>query len=160
MSTKITSQDRGFLLESRVTVSRKREDVFDIFANAYNLEDMTPPALRFEILTPDPIIMRAGLILDYRLRLRGIPFRWQSEITVWEPPHRFVDEQRRGPFLWWIHEHSFADADEGGRTRVTDRVSYSVPGGAIVHTLFVARELRAIFNYRAKRLEALLRLNR
>ena len=158
MSVTITRQDRGFLLESRVKVLRHREDVFDIFANAYNLEDLTPPALRFEILTPDPIIMRAGLLLDYRLRLRGIPFRWQSEITVWEPPHRFVDEQRRGPYSWWIHEHSFAD--EGGHTLVTDRVRYGVPGGAIVNTLFISRDLKAIFEYRAQRLQTLLRLNR
>jgi len=158
MSVSITRQDRGFLLESRVKVPRQREDVFDIFANAYNLEDMTPPAMRLEILTPDPIVMRAGLLLDYRLRLRGIPFRCQSEITVWEPPLRFVDEQRRGPYLWWTHEHTFAD--EAGQTVVSDRISYGVPGGAIVHTLFIARDLRAMFDYRANRLEALLRLNR
>jgi ligand-binding SRPBCC domain-containing protein len=158
MSITITKQEHGFLLESRAKVHRPREDVFDIFANAYNLEDLTPPTLRFEILTPDPIVMRAGLILDYRIRLRGIPFRWQSEIIVWEPPERFVDEQRSGPFLWWIHEHSF-EAD-GGQTLVIDRVRYGVPGGAIVNTLFVVRDLRAIFDYRAKRLEALLRLNR
>jgi ligand-binding SRPBCC domain-containing protein len=158
MSARVTKQEHGFLLESRVEVPRQREEVFDIFANAYNLEDLTPPTLRFEILTPDPIVMRAGLILDYQLRLRGIPLRWRSEITVWEPPKRFVDEQQSGPFLWWIHEHSFEDA--GAHTVMTDRVRYGVPGGAIVNTLFVVRDLKAIFDYRAKRLEVLLRLNR
>jgi len=126
MSITITRQDRGFLLESRVKVPRQREDVFDVFANAYNLDELTPPALRFEILTPDPIVMRAGLRLDYRLRLRGVPFRWQSEIAAWEPPRRFVE--------------------------------YDVPGGAIAHMLFVSGELRRIFDYRAKRLFALLEL--
>jgi len=158
MSITVSKQEHGFLLVSRVKVPRQREEVFDIFANAYNLEDLTPPTLRFEILTPDPIVMRTGLILDYRLRLRGIPFRWQSEIVVWEPPQRFVDEQRSGPFLWWIHEHSFQD--DGGHTLMTDRVRYGVPGGAVVNTLIVVRDLKAIFDYRAKRLETLLRLNR
>jgi len=156
MSITIKRQERGFLLESRVKVPRQREDVFDVFANAYNLDELTPPALRFEILTPDPIVMRAGLRLDYRLRLRGVPFRWQSEIAAWEPPHRFVDEQRRGPFRWWIHEHTFEEDGDG--TFMADRVEYDVPGGAIAHMLFVGGELRRIFDYRAKRLYALLEL--
>ena len=150
----IERHGRGYALETQLRVRRPVDEVFAVFADAKNLEEMTPPALRFEILTPDPIVMRRGLRLDYRLRLHGIPFAWQSEITVWDPPHRFVDTQRKGPYHWWVHEHIFRA--DGDWTLVTDRVSYGVPGGRLVHGLLVARDLRNIFRYRALRLRDLL----
>jgi hypothetical protein len=94
--------------------------------------------------------MKQGALIDYRLRLRGIPIRWQSEITAWEPPHRFVDEQCRGPYRRWIHEHTFAGRDGG--TLARDRVQYAVPGGSLVDYLFVARDLKRVFAFRQETL--------
>ncbi|MGD2154896.1 MAG: SRPBCC family protein [Gemmatimonadales bacterium] len=154
MDLRISRIERGYLLEARTELARPLDEVFDFFANAHNLEALTPAFLRFEILTPDPIILRKGTIIDYRLRLRGIPVRWRSEISVWEPPHRFVDTQLRGPYRWWIHEHRFEPAGRG--TLMTDRVEYGVLGGDIVHGLFVAPDLRRIFAYRAERVADLV----
>jgi ligand-binding SRPBCC domain-containing protein len=97
-----------------------------------------------------PVVMKRGLLLDYGLRLRGIPVRWQSEITVWDPPHRFVDAQRKGPYRHWVHEHLFRAKDGG--TKVVDRVDYAVPGGGLVHRLFVKGAVTSIFRYRGLKL--------
>ena len=158
MSLTIKRDGPEYALEAHLRVPRSIDQVFDVFANAKNLEELTPPALRFEILTPDPIVMQHGLLLDYRLRLHGIPFRWQSEITAWDPPHRFEDSQRRGPYRWWVHEHSFVE--DGDWTLMTDRVRYGVPGGRLIHALFVARDLRNIFGYRAVRVCDLLAVSK
>lgn len=127
-----------------------RAEVFDFFADAGNLEKLTPPLLRFHILTPSPIAMHAGALIDYRLRVHGVPIRWRTEITEWEPPVRFVDRQLRGPYSLWHHEHVFEEVPGG--TLATDRVHYSflpVPG---VHRLFVEPDLRRIFGYRLERM--------
>lgn len=123
-----------------------RSRVFPFFADAFNLQRITPPWLRFHVATPAPIDMAAGTRIDYRLRLRGIPIRWTSEITVWEPPYRFVDEQLSGPYREWVHEHTFEETELG--CRVADTVRYSAPGGALVHRMLVAGQLREIFTYR------------
>ncbi len=154
MNITIERAGPGYALEMHLRVPVPIDRVFEFFADARNLEKLTPPALRFEVLTPEPILMRQGLLLDYRLRLHGFPFYWQSEITVWDPPRRFEDSQRRGPYRWWVHEHSFVE-DNGG-TLMSDKVHYGVPGGALVHSLFVARELRNIFGYRAVKFRDLL----
>ena len=130
------------------------EEVFSFFSDALNLELITPPWLRFKVLTVSPIEMKEGTVIDYRLRLRGIPLRWQSQITVWEPPHRFVDQQRRGPYRLWVHEHTFVES-EGG-TLARDRVEYAVPGGALVQKLFVEPELKKIFAYRSRKMREIL----
>ena len=135
-----------FELHSSVTLPRPLDEVFPFFSDARNLERLTPPWLRFSVLTPGPIEMRPGAAIDYRLRLRGVPLRWRSEITVWEPPVRFVDEQRRGPYRLWIHEHRFEEAD--GRTLAHDHVRYAVPGGWFVDRLLVRRDLQRVFEYR------------
>lgn len=127
------------------------ERLFPFFADALNLETLTPPWLAFRVVTPAPIEMRRGTRIDYRLRVHGLPLRWQSEITAWEPPHRFVDEQRRGPYKLWIHEHVFEGRDGG--TVVRDHVRYDVPGGALVDRWIVRRDLRRIFDYRHERLK-------
>ena len=137
-------------IETKLWVARPREEVFPFFANARNLEAITPPLVRFAILTPGPIEMRVGLRIDYQLRVRGMPLRWQSEITAWEPPHRFVDEQRRGPYRVWIHEHTFEERDGG--TLALDRVRYAVPGGNLIDRLLVRPQLRQIFAYRQTKL--------
>lgn len=128
--------------------------VFAFFADARNLEFLTPGWLHFEVVSPPPV-MAVGTRIDYRLRLRGVPVRWQSEITVWEPPFRFVDEQRRGPYRVWIHEHRFAverSADGNEVVVSSDRVDYAAPGGRLMNRLFVAGDLRRIFAYRSERL--------
>lgn len=140
------SEGRLRVLETEMWIARPREEVFPFFADAHNLETITPPLVRFAILTPDPIEMRVGLRIDYRLHVRGLPLRWQSEITAWEPPNRFVDEQRRGPYRVWIHEHTFEERDGG--TRILDRVRYAVPGGGLIERFFVRPQLRKIFAYR------------
>jgi ligand-binding SRPBCC domain-containing protein len=137
---------KTFTLTNELWLPQQPQDVFPFFADAFNLERLTPPSLGFQVLTPPPIEMRVGTLIDYRVRLRGIPMRWQSEITEWEPPHRFVDEQRRGPYRMWIHEHTFTSQDGG--TMAKDTVQYAVLGGAIVQRLFVASELKRIFQYR------------
>ena len=137
---------KTFTLTNELWLPHQPQDVFPFFADAFNLERLTPPSLGFRVLTPPPIEMKVGTLIDYRVRLRGVPMRWQSEITAWEPPHRFADEQRRGPYRLWIHEHTFTSQDGG--TMAKDTVRYAVPGGAIVQRLFVASELKRIFNYR------------
>ena len=137
---------KTFTLTNELWLPQQPQDVFPFFADAFNLERLTPPSLGFQVLTPPPIEMKVGTLIDYRVRLRGIPMRWQSEITEWEPPHRFVDEQRRGPYRLWIHEHTFTSQDGG--TMAKDTVQYAVLGGAIVQRLFVASELKRIFQYR------------
>lgn len=137
-------------LTTEQTLPQPIEEVFAFFTEARNLEAITPPWLKFHVETPAPIEMQAGRLIDYRLRVHGIPLRWQSEISVWEPPYRFVDEQRRGPYRLWHHEHTFAECDEG--TLVWDQVDYAVPGGWLANLLLVRRDLRKIFRYRSQKL--------
>lgn len=141
------------VLETELWLPEKRDKVFAFFADAGNLEAITPPWLNFRILTPRPIAMQAGTLIDYRLRLHGLPVRWRTLISTWSPPEVFVDEQMRGPYRQWIHTHTFTEKDGG--TRCADRVVYSVPGGELVHRLFVRRQVQAIFAYRR---EAMRRL--
>jgi ligand-binding SRPBCC domain-containing protein len=128
------------------------DEVFAFFADAHTLERLTPPFLRFEVLTPAPVDMHEGTLIDYRLRLHGLPIRWQSRIVVWDPPHRFVDRQLRGPYASWVHTHSFQAMQEG--TLVTDMVDYAVPGGSLVQRFFVGPDLEKIFDYRVRVLDA------
>ncbi len=136
----------SYHLSRSLLVPRPLDEVFEFFGDARNLERLTPAFLKFKILTPPPIVMRPGTMIDYRISLRGLPMRWRSEITEWQPPFSFVDEQRRGPYRKWVHRHTFV-AEPGG-TRVSDDVEYDVIGGGLVHTLFVKRDLERIFNYR------------
>ena len=123
------------------------DEVFAFFGDAHNLDLLTPPWLHFEVTTAKPIDMRAGTLIDYRLRLHGIPIRWRTRISLWEPSRRFIDEQLRGPYREWIHTHSFDPMDGG--TLMTDTVRYRVPGGRIVNRLFVESDVARIFRYRA-----------
>ena len=144
----------GYLLRVVCEVARPRQEVFDFFSDALQLERITPPFLNFHVLTPPPIEMAEGLTIDYRLRVRGFPIRWRSEISLWEPPNRFVDEQRKGPYSHWHHEHLFEDSDGG--TRVIDLVHYGVPGGALLNMLFVRHDLKRIFTYRQDQMQEIL----
>ena len=137
---------RTFLFTSEQRLPASPDEVFPFFADAHNLEQITPPWLSFEVLTPAPIAMQRGAMIDYRLRWRGVPLRWRTRITVWEPPHLFVDEQVRGPYRLWRHEHVFVP-DNGG-TAMVDRVTYAVPGGTLVQSLVVGRDVERIFAHR------------
>ena len=139
-----------FTLDIEHWLPRQPEDVFDFYADAFNLERLTPPWLRFEVVTPAPITMRAGVEIDYRLRLHGLSLKWRSRITDWDPPRRFVDEQIRGPYRKWVHEHTFTP-QEGG-TLVGDHVQYAMFGGWLADRLLVRRDLKRIFAFRQERL--------
>ena len=143
-----------FHLRIEQKIEKSQDELFSFFSNAYNLAEITPPWLYFQMLTPAPIEMKVGTLIDYRLKLRGIPIRWQSEITTWEPPHTFVDEQRRGPYRCWIHKHTFVSVPDG--TLVRDEVDYAVLGGVLVQKLFVAPDIEKIFAYRTAKLKELL----
>ncbi len=144
---------REFTFQTELWLPRPRGDVFPFFAEARNLETITPPWLNFEVLTPAPIALRPGALIDYRIRVHGWPLRWRTEITAWEPPHRFVDVQLRGPYTLWHHAHTFEDRDGG--TLCRDDVRYRPRGGALVHWLFVRRDVQRIFAYRQRRLREL-----
>jgi ligand-binding SRPBCC domain-containing protein len=131
-------------------------EVYGFFGEAANLERITPPELRFRITTPQPIRMREGTLIQYRLRLFGIPICWKTRIAVWEPPHRFVDEQLSGPYRIWIHTHRFTDM--GGSTLMEDEVLYDLPlrpFGQWAHPI-VRMELDRIFAYRREAIQRLL----
>lgn len=141
---------RVFDFQSELWIPRPIEQVFAFFADAQNLQTLTPDWLKFCIVTPCPIAMKPGATIDYRLKVHGIPLKWRTEITAWEPPHRFVDEQRRGPYHLWIHEHRFESKDGG--TRASDTVRYSPLGGWLTNRLFVRRDVEQIFHFRHRKL--------
>jgi len=141
-----------YVLERAQTVRRPRREVFAFFADAANLERLTPGSMHFHILTPVPIEMRAGALIDYRIALYGLPLKWRTLIEAFEPEVRFVDVQLSGPYRYWRHVHTFSDAGDGG-TVVADRVEYELPLGAlgsVAHALFVRRQLRHIFDFRRR----------
>lgn len=126
------------------------EELFPFFSDAANLDGITPPWLHFRIVTPQPLEMRAGTLIDYKLKVRGMPLRWRTRIREWQPPHRFVDEQLRGPYRLWIHEH-LLEARDGG-TLARDVVRYAVPLDFLVHPLFVRRDVESLFAFRQEAL--------
>ena len=148
------NQPGGFVLHAECVLPRPLDEVFDFFSKAENLEKLTPPWMHFKIITPTPVEMRVGTIIDYRIKVRYMPLKWRSEITVWEPGVRFVDEQRRGPYRYWRHEHRFAEVDGG--TQVVDHIEYGVPGGSLVHRTMVRPDLVKIFAYRETQQRKLL----
>ncbi len=144
-------------IERSQLVALSVEDSFAFFADAYNLEALTPPWLRFRILTPRPIPMRRGTTIEYVLTTRRLPVRWRTEIVEWEPGRRFVDRQVKGPFRLWEHTHSFEEQQDG--TLIRDTVLYRMPYGPlgeIAHRILVGRDLERVFDYRRDAVERLL----
>lgn len=138
-----------YRLERCVEVPEDLETVFTFFSRPENLESLTPSHVGFRILTPSPIPMHVGSVIDYTVRLAGIPIRWTSQISELSAPHRFVDVQLRGPYSFWHHAHEFESTDGG--TRIRDVVTYGLPAGPLgrlVHALFVRRQLTGIFDHR------------
>jgi len=140
-------------LKRALWLPRPLAEIFSFFADAANLELLTPPWLNFHILTRGRLELRAGTLIDYQLRVHGLPMRWQSEITAWEPQRRFVDEQRRGPYRLWQHEHTF-EPDAGG-TLCGDTVRYAVLFDFPVHGLLVRPDIERIFDFRAQKMREL-----
>ena len=142
---------RTYILERSQIITRTKSETFDFFSDAYNLERITPPFLRVRIQTPRPIIMEKGALIDYRLALFGVPFKWRTIIEDWSPETHFVDRQLRGPYQLWHHTHTF---EELGPRRILmrDIVRYRIPFGPFgmsAHCLFVRRMIELIFDYRA-----------
>lgn len=143
------------------TISRPLDEVFPFFADARNLETLTPPWLRIEILTPGEIEMQVGTVIQYALRVHGLPIHWTTAITVWNPPYEFVDVQLRGPYVLWHHRHTFESLGES--TRMVDEVHYRLPFawlGRAANSVFVHRDLEAIFDYRMQTIRRLLDCDR
>jgi ligand-binding SRPBCC domain-containing protein len=133
------------------------ERAFDFYADTHNLEPMTPPWLHFRLTTPGPVKMQPGALLDYRLRLHGVPVRWTTRIETWEPAVGFIDTQVKGPYSLWEHTHRF-EKDGDGASVIHDRVRYALPLGplgALAHRLFVRGDLERIFDYRREAFERL-----
>jgi ligand-binding SRPBCC domain-containing protein len=128
------------------------EEVFPFFGDALNLEAITPPWLGFRVVTPEPIEMTAGTLIEYRLKLHAVPIRWRTRIAVWQPPRRFVDVQLSGPYKLWHHTHEFEPL-AGGGTLMRDTVRYALPLGPlgeIAHRALVRRDLESIFDFRSQ----------
>ena len=152
---------KRYELNTDITLACSLEKAFGFFSAAENLETITPPELHFEYKTPLPIEMRRGALIEYRIRLFGIPFSWRTEITAWEPGVRFIDEQIAGPFKEWRHEHRF-EALSPEKTRIADTVHYQLPldpFGRIAHPIVRGR-LDRIFAYRTEKVYELLDASR
>ncbi len=147
---------RVWVLHATQTLPRPVEEVFPFFADAYNLEKLTPSFLKFNVLTPRPIAMRSGCEIMYKLKVRGIPIKWKTTILDWDPPRQFVDNQDSGPYALWHHTHTFEPTEDGRGTICTDTVRYKPKGwvlAPLVNRFFVQRDVVNIFRYRFKMLE-------
>jgi ligand-binding SRPBCC domain-containing protein len=149
---------RVFHLEQSQFIPRPRSEVFSFFADVSNLGRITPASVHFRLLTPGPIAMRPGALIDYELRLFGIPVRWRTRIESFDAPFSFTDIQLRGPYRRWHHRHEFIEV--AGGTKVQDIVDYEMPFGplgSVVQRLFVRRALENIFQHRRAAIAELFR---
>ena len=145
-----------YSLDSVQFINKPIEDVFEFFSKPDNLSVITPPRLGFKILTPTPIDMSTGRLIDYKIYLMGIPIHWRTLITDFDPPHMFVDQQIKGPYTMWHHTHTFQKVDGG--VEIKDRVVYSIPFsilGRLLNFLWIRKDLENIFNYRKKVIDEL-----
>jgi ligand-binding SRPBCC domain-containing protein len=147
-----------YILKQSLTLDLPRPEVFAFFADAGNLEQITPPELNFRITTPEPIDIKKGALIDYQLRLHGFPVKWKTIISVWNPPFEFVDEALKSPYKQWIHRHTFTEIEKN-KTLIEDEVKYRLPFapfGNLAHWL-VRRELNYIFDFRQKKVAEILK---
>ena len=143
-----------FTLRRKMFVQQPLHEVFEFFSRPENLELITPPGLGFRILTPSPILMKEGTLIDYTVKLMGMRVPWQSLISEYQPPNKFVDEQLKGPYAFWRHTHSFAEMGEA--TLIADEIEYGMPLGLLgraIRKVTVHRQLEAIFAYRERVIE-------
>lgn len=146
------------VLERSQRIPLPPDEAFDFFGDARNLERITPPWLRFRVVTPDPVQMGRGTLIRYRLRLHGVPVGWLTEIREWKPGERFRDVQVSGPYALWDHVHTF-ESDGTGGTVIGDRVLYEIPYGPfgeVAKALFVRRDVEGIFDFRAEEIARLM----
>lgn len=146
-----------YIFTRSLTLALPIAKVFDFFADAGNLERITPPELNFHIITPQPINIKRGTLIDYTLKMRGIPVKWRTEISTWNPPFEFVDQQLRGPYKQWIHRHTFTEIGPE-ETQMEDEVKYRLPLEPFgdIANFIVRRELNYIFDYRQKTVSEML----
>jgi ligand-binding SRPBCC domain-containing protein len=142
---------KTYILERVQVVNKPLEEVFDFFSRPENLARITPSGMSFNILTPSPITMRTGTVIDYTIKILGFNVHWRTLISSYDPPHGFTDEQLKGPYIYWHHRHQFEKSEKG--TRIYDKVTYALPfglPGRLAHWLFVKRKLEHIFDYRSR----------
>tara|TARA_R110002072_G_scaffold10569_34_gene49266 strand:+ start:223 stop:690 length:468 start_codon:yes stop_codon:yes gene_type:complete len=142
------------ILQRQLTLKRPLDEVFPFFADPRNLEALTPDFLKFRVLGMTTPEIEEGTEIDYSLRLRGLPIRWRSRITDWNPPFGFTDVQVQGPYRLWHHEHKFEA--RGGLTIASDHITYAVLGGSLVDRFLVRPDLERIFDHRTQRMAELL----
>lgn len=142
---------KTYCLKRTQTLPIERDQLFSFFESPDNLEKITPSSVGFKILTPAPIEMKTGLVLDYTIKILGLPIRWTTLISSFDRPDRFVDVALRGPYAFWHHTHTF-ESNADGSTTMTDQVRYALGFGifgSLVHSFFVKGQLKRIFDYRA-----------
>jgi len=142
------------VFEQEQFIPRPLDEVFPFFERPENLEIITPPWVRFQVLTPSPVPMHEGAEITYKLKLHGVPVRWKTRIEAYDPPNLFIDRQVRGPYALWHHTHEFEPTDNG--TLMRDTVRYRLPLGPfgyLAHKLFVRRDVEQIFGYRKEAIE-------
>jgi ligand-binding SRPBCC domain-containing protein len=146
------------ILERTQIVPRPIAETFGFFSDPHNLQRLTPPFLQFKFLATPPKVMHPGTVIDYQIRLYGVPVHWRTRIEIVEAPRKFVDVQEKGPYALWRHSHSFRDTGDGA-TEMKDRVEYAMPLGPlgeIAYYLFVKRSLAQIFEFRERALAAIM----
>jgi ligand-binding SRPBCC domain-containing protein len=148
-----------YKLEREQVINKPIEQVFAFFEKPENLATITPPSMQFNILTPFPLDMKTGSIIDYAIKIFGFRIHWRTIIAGYDPPSGFVDEQLKGPYAFWRHKHQFEKIENGSLIR--DKVNYALPFGylgRLVHMIFVKRQLQHIFNYRSTAIKEIFAL--
>ncbi len=149
---------KDYVLQTTTVINKPLKEVFEFFSKAENLNKITPKEVYFKILTPLPIPMEKGTLIDYKIKLNGIPFVWKTRISEWNPPFKFADQQLVGPYSKWYHEHFFEEKD--GKTIMTDKITYLSKGWIIaplLHRLFVDKKVKQIFEYRETQLQQIFK---